>query len=34
VRAANALELIVIIEARDLDNDLFGLAALFEEQHG
>jgi hypothetical protein len=34
MRAANALELIVFIESRDLDNEVFGLAVVLEEQHG
>jgi hypothetical protein len=34
VRAANALELIVIVESRDLDHDVFGLTAVLEEEHG
>jgi len=33
VRAANTLELIVLIESRDLDNEVFGLTAVLEEQH-
>jgi hypothetical protein len=34
MRAANALELIVLVEPRDLGNELFGLAAFLQEQHG
>jgi hypothetical protein len=33
MRAANPLELLVIVEACDFDDDIFGLAAFLEEQH-
>jgi hypothetical protein len=34
MRTANALELIALIESRDLDHEVFGLADFLEEQHG
>jgi len=34
MRAANALELIVLVEPRNLGNEVFGLTAVLQEQHG